>query len=147
MSEHTLKSVTPKEAWQLMQDNPKAVLIDIRSEMEHLFIGHPKGSIHIPWIDEPDWQVNPNFVKQIRRVVLGGIIADYEDQENPVEGAPILLICRSGVRSKEAGRRLLQEGFNNVYNVVDGFEGPLDAHHHRSSVAGWRFDGLPWDQY
>jgi len=147
MSEHHLKSITPKDAWQLMQDNPKAVLIDIRSEMEHLFIGHPKGSIHIPWIDEPDWRINPNFSKQVRRVVLGGIIADYEDQEHPVEGAPILLICRSGVRSKEAGKLLLKEGFNNIYNVVDGFEGPLDAQHHRSSVAGWRFDGLPWEQY
>jgi len=48
MSDSGVISITPKDAWQLLQDNPKAVLIDTRSEMEYLFIGHSKGAIHIP---------------------------------------------------------------------------------------------------
>jgi hypothetical protein len=30
--------------------------------------------------------------------------------------------------------------------VLGGFEGPLDHDHHRGAVAGWRHDGLPWEQ-
>lgn len=142
-----VQSIPPKQAWQLLQDNPKAVLIDVRSKMEHLFIGHPKGAIHIPWIDEPDWKVNAEFFAvQVRRVVLGGIIVDHEDENNPIDSVPILLICRSGVRSLEAGKVLVQDGFESVYNVLEGFEGPLDADKHRSTLGGWRFHELPWEQ-
>ena len=51
--------LTPKQAYELLQKNPRAVLIDVRSSMEFLFVGHPKGAIHVPWIDEPDWKINP----------------------------------------------------------------------------------------
>jgi rhodanese-related sulfurtransferase len=57
-----------------------------------------------------------------------------------------VLICRSGKRSLEAGNLLLKEGFENVYNVKDGFEGEPDEHHHRSTLGGWRYEGLPWEQ-
>jgi len=33
-----------------------------------------------------------------------------------------------------------------VYNVEHGFEGELDDKHHRSTISGWRFDQLPWQQ-
>ena len=104
--------------------------------MEHLFIGHPAGSIHIPWIDEPDWKVNPHFVTLVRQAMLGGATG----------AAPVVLICRSGVRSLEAGKVLIDAGVKEVYNVAEGFEGQLDDKHHRSTLAGWRFHGLPWEQ-
>jgi rhodanese-related sulfurtransferase len=144
MSDSGVISITPQDAWQMLQDNPKSVLVDIRSEMEYLFIGHPKGAVHIPWIDEPDWKVNPRFAAEVRKVMLGGVVYDPEDSD--VEAVPILLICRSGRRSLEAGRTLAKEGFTKVYNVLEGFEGPLDANHHRSALGGWRFHGLPWEQ-
>jgi rhodanese-related sulfurtransferase len=143
-SSHELHSITPKETWQLLQDNPKAVMIDIRSEMEYLFVGHPKGAVHIAWIDEPDWKVNPRFAVEIRKVLLGGIV--YHPEDSHIDSVPVLLICRSGRRSLEAGHHLIKEGFTNVYNVVEGFEGALDGEHHRSTVGGWRFHGLPWEQ-
>lgn len=59
---------------------------------------------------------------------------------------PIVLICRSGNRSREAGEFLEQNGFSDVYNVLYGFEGELDDSHHRSTRNGWRYDGLPWEQ-
>jgi rhodanese-related sulfurtransferase len=141
MSENRVKGLSPQEAWQMLQDNPRTVLIDIRSTMEYLFVGHAQGAIHIPWIDEPDWTVNPHFATKVREVMLGGAICDEG------EGcAPIILICRSGKRSLEAGKLLIKEKFPLIYHVTEGFEGELDQHHHRSSLGGWRFHGLPWEQ-
>lgn len=141
MSEQQVETLTPKGAYQMMQDNPRAVLIDVRSSMEHLFVGHPKGAIHIPWMDEPDWVVNPHFVPHVRQLMLGGVHRDDDGSY-----APIILICRSGRRSLDAGVALVEAGFMEVYNISEGFEGELDGDHHRSMVGGWRFHQLPWEQ-
>jgi rhodanese-related sulfurtransferase len=58
----------------------------------------------------------------------------------------VVLICRSGKRTVEAGRALEAAGFGEVVNVLHGFEGDLDDQDHRGSVNGWRFEGLPWAQ-
>ena len=139
--EPQVNGLGPTEAYQMVQDNPRAVLIDCRSSMEFLFVGHPTGAVHVAWIDEPDWDVNPHFVTEVRKVMLGGVSCDDESG-----CAPVLLICRSGKRSLEAGRVLLKEGFAEIYNVLEGFEGELNDHHRRSSIGGWRFHGLPWEQ-
>ncbi len=141
MSDHHPVALSPQHAWEMLEADPRALLVDIRSTMEFLFVGHPTGSVHVPWIDEPDWTVNPNFTREIRKLVLGGTVCNVE------EGcAPVVLICRSGKRSLEAGRALLETGFKRVYHVDEGFEGDLDEHHRRSTVGGWRFHGLPWEQ-
>ncbi len=141
MSNQEPTPITPQQAMKLMEDDPRTVLVDIRSSMEYLFVGHPVGAVHVPWIDEPDWTVNPHFVTDIRKLMLGGAICIMD------EGcAPIILICRSGKRSIEAGKKLIEAGFGEVFNVLEGFEGELDEHHHRSSVGGWRYHGLPWEQ-
>ncbi|MDH5648999.1 MAG: rhodanese-like domain-containing protein [Gammaproteobacteria bacterium] len=141
MKQVQVKSITPKEAWNLVQKDPRAVLIDIRSNMEFLFIGHPKGAINVAWIDEPDWKINPHFAAEVRKVMLGGVssVADHAS-------APVILICRSGKRSLEAGELLVKEGFTEVYNVLEGFEGDLDENHRRGTLGGWRYHQLPWEQ-
>ena len=141
MPERQIKSLTPKQAYDLLHSNPRATLIDVRSGMEFLFVGHPVGAIHVAWIDEPDWTVNEHFVTQVRQVMLGGTICSED-----TGCAPVVLICRSGKRSLEAGVELVKAGFKEVYNVLEGFEGELDDKHHRSSMGGWRFHGLPWEQ-
>lgn len=142
MIEHEdIKPLTPRQAWDILEQDPAAVLIDIRSTMEYLFVGHPRGAVHVPWIDEPDWVVNPHFVPEVRKVLLGG--ASCVAGEGCV---PIILICRSGKRSLEAGKALVAAGLKEVYHVDEGFEGELDEHHHRSTSGGWRFAGLPWEQ-
>ncbi len=138
--ENSVTSIPSKEAYKLMQEQPNAILIDVRSSMEFLMVGHSTGAVHIAWLDEPDWEPNPNFVRQIRELILGGVICSGEGC------VPILLICRSGNRSLEAGEVLVKAGLKNVYNISDGFEGPRDDNHHRGTVAGWRFEGLPWEQ-
>ncbi|NGZ29230.1 MAG: rhodanese-like domain-containing protein, partial [Magnetococcales bacterium] len=74
-----LGHLTPKEALEFIQEN-KAVFVDIRSEMEHFFVGHPMGVVNIPWQDAPDFEINPNFADEVGRV------ANKEQ--------PIVLICR-----------------------------------------------------
>ncbi len=133
--------ISPLKAWDLIQKEPKVAFIDVRSDMEYLFIGHPSGSVNIPWIEEPNWEVNPHFVRDVRKLVLGGVIDSPEHHS-----VPNLLICRSGNRSDEAGKLLVENGFKRVYNIVQGFEGELDDNHQRGTIAGWRFDNLPWEQ-
>lgn len=127
-----MQHLEPKEAYEFLQANPEAVFIDVRSEMEYMFVGHPRGSILIPWVDGPDWEINPLFVAQVRKAAS--------------VNRPVVLICRSGRRSADAGEVLEKAGLNDIYNVTHGFEGDLDDSHHRNSHNGWRFDGLPWAQ-
>jgi len=139
LDENQLNHISPTDSYEILQRDSRALFIDIRSNMEFLFVGHPKGAIHVPWIDEPDWTVNKNFVKEIRQLLLGGVSQEHGSP-------PIILICRSGKRSKDAGEALIQAGIKNVCHVSEGFEGDLDEQHHRSTTGGWRFRGLPWEQ-
>ncbi len=127
-----MQHLTPKESYDFLQANPEAVFIDVRSEMEYMFVGHPRGSIHIPWVDGPEWEINPMFVSHVRKAAS--------------VNRPVVLICRSGRRSADAGMALEKAGMQDIYNVEHGFEGDLDEQHHRNSHNGWRFDGLPWAQ-
>ncbi|MCU7958987.1 MAG: rhodanese-like domain-containing protein [gamma proteobacterium symbiont of Bathyaustriella thionipta] len=142
MSEEPLpQSISAQDAQQLLLDEPRAILIDVRSSMEFLFVGHPIGAIHIAWIDEPDWDINPDFCSEVKKVLAGGI-----ESENASGAAPIILICRSGKRSLVAGKSLLNSGLSQVYNIHEGFEGELNEQHQRSTINGWRYQQLPWEQ-
>ncbi|MDO9225364.1 MAG: rhodanese-like domain-containing protein [Pseudomonadota bacterium] len=127
-----MQHLTPKETHDFLHSHPDAVFIDCRSEFEFLFVGHPVGAILIAWYEGINWDLNPHFLGQVR------MAASHH--------RPVLLICRSGNRSKEAGEYLEKNGFSDVYNVLYGFEGELDDNHQRSTHNGWRFDGLPWEQ-
>lgn len=141
MTKNSVTHLSAEKAWDLIQKEPKVAFIDVLSDMEYLFIGHPLGSVNIPWIEEPNWEVNPHFVRDVRKLVLGGVIDSPEHHS-----VPVLLICRSGNRSDEAGKLLVENGFKRVYNIVQGFEGELDENHQRNTIASWRFDNLPWEQ-
>lgn len=127
-----MQHIEPKATFEFLKANPDAIFIDCRSEIEYFFVGHPLGAIHVAWSDGPNWEINPQFVPQVKK-------AAGTDR-------PIVLICRSGNRSVDAGHALEKAGFTQVYNVLHGFEGELDANHHRNEKSGWRHDGLPWEQ-
>ena len=129
-----MQHLDPRAAFAYLQENPQAVLVDCRTEIEHMYVGHPVGAEHVAWQEAPDWEIDPDFAAKVKRVVKG-------DVERPV-----LLICRSGHRSIHAGDALEVAGFSNVINVLEGFEGPLDDDFHRGTLGGWRFRGLPWQQ-
>ena len=129
-----IENLDPKQSFAFMQENSNAVMIDVRTKMEHTFLGRPVCKIaHVAWKEFPDWQVNQQFVEQVSQ-----IIAD--------KTTPILLLCRSGVRSLEAAKTLEEAGFAYLINILEGFEGNLDANKHRGTIGGWRFHGLPWEQ-
>lgn len=68
-------ALSAKEAQTMLDSDTLSYLIDIRSSMEFLFVGHPIGAIHIPWMDEPDWDINPHFVADVRKLLLGVLCA------------------------------------------------------------------------
>ena len=122
MSESKVQHISAIEAYELMQKEPSTAFIDVRSDMEYLFIGHPTGAVNIPWIDEPDFVINPDFEREVRKLILGGVIASSAH-----DSVPVVLICRSGNRSEEAGNLLIEHGFKHVFNIAHGFEGELDV--------------------
>ncbi|NOT11878.1 MAG: rhodanese-like domain-containing protein [Methylococcaceae bacterium] len=128
-----IENLDPIQAWELLQQNSDAIMIDVRTKVEHSFVGHPPDAIHIPWKEFPDWQVNARFVSEVKKVV-------------PDIKAPILLLCRSGQRSLDAAKVLEEAGYQLLINIDNGFEGPLDGNKHRGNLGGWRFHGLPWEQ-
>jgi len=128
-----IENLNSLQTWDLWQAQSSALLVDVRTKMEHVFVGHPPGAVHIPWKEAPDWQLNMDFVSEVEKLQLD-------------KTAPVLLLCRSGQRSLEAAMALQAAGFTHLVNIVDGFEGPLDQQQHRGQIAGWRHDGLPWRQ-
>jgi rhodanese-related sulfurtransferase len=128
-----IENLSPQQSWELLHQNTSAVLVDVRTLMEHVYVGHPIGAVHIPWKEAPGWEINTNFVADVQKLV-----ANLD--------APVLLLCRSGQRSLSAAQALENAGYRHLVNIVDGFEGPLDADKHRNSMGGWRFCDLPWEQ-
>jgi len=127
--------ITPVEAYQRLQNNAAAVLIDTRCQPEWVFVGVPavERLIRLSWQVFPTMQVNANFVAEI-------------DQMGLPKDAEILCICRSGARSASAASALTAAGYTNAWNVAQGFEGDKDQNGHRSCVGGWKAAGLPWVQ-
>ena len=134
--------ITPLDAWKLLSDNPEAVLVDVRTDAEWRFVGVPDLSslgrdvVYIEW-NTTDGRRNGNFLTELR------------EQVAPVEGGgdkrPVVFLCRSGNRSIGAAVVATEAGIAPAYNVLDGFEGQLDATGHRGET-GWRAVGLPWKQ-
>lgn len=134
-----VEDVTPTETWRVLRDNPKAFLVDVRTDAEWSFVGLPdlseagKQPVLIPWQTYPTMQLNPGFLEALRKA---GATAEHS----------IYFLCRSGARSRAAAQSAAAAGFPLSYNVADGFEGPTDHEGHRGTVAGWKADGLPWAQ-
>ena len=129
-----MRHLDPKPAWAFLQAHPGALFVDVRMEVEYLYVGHPPGVVHIAWYEYPDMQTQPQrFASQVLREAGG-------------TQRPVVLLCRSGKRTVDAGLALEVAGFSEVVNVVHGFEGDLDEHFQRGRLNGWRFDGLPWEQ-
>ncbi|BBY18036.1 rhodanese-like domain-containing protein [Mycolicibacterium litorale] len=130
--------ITPEEAWQLLDDNPDAVLVDCRTDAEWRFVGVPDLSalsrdvVFIEW-NRTDGTRNPGFVDDLQ---AAGI--------TPGE-RPVVFLCRSGNRSIGAAEAATAAGIGPSYNILDGFEGDLDEQKHRGRT-GWKAVGLPWRQ-
>ena len=130
--------ITPQQAWELLSENPEAVLVDVRTDAEWRFVGVPDLSglgrdvVYIEW-NRTDGKRNDNFVTEL----LDHVPARAD--------RPVVFLCRSGNRSIGAAEAATEAGIAPSYNVLDGFEGHLDQDGHRGG-SGWRAIGLPWKQ-
>ncbi len=124
-------SLPPPVAWALVQRG-EAVLVDVRSPEERQFVGAVPGALAVAWASGTSLIRNPRFVRELEAKVA--------------KDSVLLLLCRSGRRSALAAAAASQAGFEQVFNIEDGFEGELDARGQRGRLGGWRFHGLPWTQ-
>lgn len=122
--------VSPQLAWQWVQAG-HALLVDVRTDAEREWVGFVPGALGIAWKQWPGMAMNPVF--------------DAEIQAAAKEGHPLVLLCRSGVRSIAAAKRATELGVS-AFNILEGFEGDPDADAHRGLKGGWRYRGLPWRQ-
>ncbi len=143
--------VSATEAYAMLQQDPKAILVDVRDPVEIKFTGFAEPTkIHVPyeltdtsgWNDKAlSWPMrpNPHFTDEVV-TKLNALGADKD--------TTIIMICRSGsTRSAPAVDRLAELGYRNVWSVTDGFEGstqPSGPSKGVRMVDGWRNSGLPW---
>mgnify|MGYP002737323405 CR=1 FL=1 len=122
-----------------VRDERDAVLVDVRTPAEWNYVGVPdlgqlgKKPLFLPWLFFPSMEVNPQFVQNLETVHLS-------------QEAPLLFLCRSGVRSRAAAVAMTARGYARCYNISGGFEGDADTAHHRGTLNGWKAGGLPWLQ-
>jgi rhodanese-related sulfurtransferase len=131
--------ISAAEAWQQLSADPKAQLLDVRTVAEWNFVGLPdlsrlgRQALCVEWQVFPEGGRNPGFLAEASQA-LG-------DRD-----APVLVMCRSGARSRAAAIALTQAGFHQAFNISDGFEGDKDEQGHRGAHNGWKAANLPWRQ-
>lgn len=140
-----ISEVLPGKAWEILERDPAAVLIDVRTMSEWAYVGLPdlsrlgRAPLLVEWAQLPRMSVNPGFVSEVIAGLEGFV---------PTR---LLFLCRSGVRSKSAAEAVAahfgESGLEcECLNVATGFEGDLDEMRHRGRINGWKAAGLPWRQ-
>ncbi len=126
-------------AWDELQRNPDARMVDVRSKAEWTFVGIPDLSQAGKEVDLVEWQSFPTMDQN-------GTFVEEVSARIADRSAPIYLLCRSGARSRSAAMALTAAGYGTCFNVSGGFEGPHDGEKHRGTTDGWKARGLPWVQ-
>jgi rhodanese-related sulfurtransferase len=123
-------SIPSEKVKNFLETNPNSVVLDVRTEEEWNGVGKPDAeslnskTFFISLLLGPDRQKNENFTKDFLQKKIS-------KKDN------ILVICRSGVRSMAAAKLLQQEGYKNLVNISDGFEG------NPATGDGWKKSNLP----
>ncbi|MEE9426678.1 MAG: rhodanese-like domain-containing protein [Paracoccaceae bacterium] len=144
-SHPSVGEVLPTDAWNILETEKDARLIDVRTQAEWSFVGIPDLSdlgqtlLCIEWASFPEMSKNPRFADAVTKA-LGG--------ETP---GKLMFLCRSGVRSLHAASAVAdwydrRDQEVDCLNVAGGFEGDLDAHGRRGIRNGWKQQGLAWRQ-
>lgn len=131
--------IAAADAWERLVSEPSAKVIDVRTQAEWSFVGVPDLSSLGKQVLLVSWQVFPTMNRN-------DAFAAQLEAQGVKKGDTLLLLCRSGVRSKAAAEYLTGLGYGGAWNITDGFEGPHDSTKHRGTVAGWKASNLPWAQ-
>ena len=123
-------AMTPREAFELLQENPQALLIDVRTQAELGLVGRVPTALNIEWAFYPGMVQNQDFAKQL--------------VEQVDKNQMLIFMCRTGGRSHNAAAVAVGLGYTQVYNMLEGFEGDANSLHQRTMINGWKHAGLPW---
>ena len=122
-----IKQLASKEVEDYIKNNPKSVLLDVRTEEEWGADGKPDGEkmglkTHFLTIQFADGNFNEQFIEDFKKL-------------NIEKDCEVLTMCMGGVRSQAAAELLIKEEYKCI-NVSDGFLG-------NSASPGWKNSGLP----
>ncbi len=98
------KKITAEEAHRMMEESNNYILLDVRTP-EEFAEAHIEGAVLLP-----DYEIQDKAKEQL-----------------PDQDATILVYCRSGRRSAEAARRLIDMGYANVYDFGGILDWPYDT--------------------
>ncbi len=143
--------LTATEAWQMLQQNKNALLVDVRDSVEIKFTGFATATqIHVPWMlaNPSAWSDKTSSWAMVKNPDFGSQLMAKLKSLDAKQNTPIVIMCRSGsTRSAPAVNLLASQGYSNVWTVVDGFEGGKLKQGDSKGVraaSGWRNSGLPW---
>ena len=119
-----IKQITCKELKDHVKNNPKSVLLDVRTQEELNNIGKPDG----------DKIGLKTYFLEIRRDAFFDFVQEFKNF-NINQDKEILVICKSGERSQISAELLSKENYKAI-NISDGFMGSKEG-------VGWREIGLP----
>ncbi|MGD9968997.1 MAG: rhodanese-like domain-containing protein [Sulfuricurvum sp.] len=147
--------LSPEEAHQ-MQKKGEAVIVDVRTTLEYIYTGHGEGFINIPayeWsyvprsieerVKSSEYELKTDKVKghidtqklyDAKEVFNKNFVSDVMKAMKLRNVDSVILVCRSGPRSKAAANLLAKEGIK-AYNLDNGF------------MFGWKESKLPYDGY
>lgn len=103
------EDISSSTAYKMQQKG--ALLIDVRTKVE-FEESRAKNSINIPIFKDQNG----------KRVFNKVFLNEVYQASNKNLNKKILLICRSGSRTKVASNILAQQGFENIYNIQYGFQ-------------------------
>ena len=119
-----IKQITCKEIKDYLKNNPKSILLDVRTQEEWDNIGKPDG----------DKIGLKTYFLEIKRDSFFDFLQEFKNL-NINKDKEILVICKSGERSQITAELLLKENYKSL-NISDGFEGSQEG-------IGWINCGLP----
>jgi rhodanese-related sulfurtransferase len=128
-------ALTPQEAFEVLQADSKALLIDVRTKPELDLVGRVPGAINVEWAFYPGMVANENFAAQL--------VAEL-NQHKVNKDSVLIFLCRTGGRSNNAAVVAASLGYTQSYNTLEGFEGEANADKQRTMINGWKHAGLPW---
>ena len=119
-----IKQITSKELKDHVKNNPKSILLDVRTQGELDNIGKPDG----------DKIGLKTYFLEIRRDAFFDFIQEFKNL-NINQDNEVLVICASGERSQITAELLSRENYKSI-NISDGFMGSQEG-------IGWKNNGLP----
>lgn len=128
-------ALTPHEAFEVLQANPKALLVDVRTRAELELVGRVPGALNVEWAFYPGMVANEDFAEQLTAEL---------NSRHVCKDAVLIFMCRTGGRSNNAATVAAALGFSQAYNTLEGFEGEANADKQRTLINGWKHAGLPW---